>query len=354
MKIAKFCISLVISIALGVGLFIFGNHLDFFQPETHSETFTGYISTATYNDKVSTAKAYLSEELAGASAAPVYKKYTKLYDLSKSQLSSSKINVLTEDEILGGEVGAIDYSSEGKDFVVNAHILRTASGYRYYVAPQKRGEALTNSYLNSVLDGDKYLNCTVTTTLNMRLISSSATTDTIYRQSIYFDDDKVFFNQDLPGITQDWYLVEKENRINVYYSNGDPLESGYELYLIKNGDKIAVKSLHSIKEVTDFAFAMPIDASYFVKTDQGFSMTNEKYKAVCASIIGEEFADEIGEKWGEYHVHFRADYYVSNGRLSATQMVLTMSNGDEVFALTIEVKYSDFEKTEVNVPQKSA
>lgn len=127
----------------------------------------------------------------------------------------------------------------------------------------------------------------------------------------------------------------------------------YKVYISKGGEQVWIESLSTLQDITDFMFMMELDASYFVKTPYGFSMPDEKYKEVCKLMMGENAYAEMEEAWDEYHIHFNSDYYVTDGRLSASKTVLTMSNGDDIFALTITVNYTDFGTTEVKLPNST-
>ena len=371
-KIVKLVVSLLITAATTGGLFYAGNNMATFSTEEYSDTFVGYVSENVYDTEEKTAKAYLSCELSGATAEPVYTGYRKIADLSKPEIVSLGVTELTDKNILNGEKVAIDYKCNSNPFTANTYFLNTSEGYLYYIPPQETGEALTNSYFNTVLDGVKYSNCTSTTTVNMRVISSEVTTDATYRQVIYFDDDKAFFNQELPGFDTDMYFAEGDGNIIVYLQhpkkndgkfwtladiNRDLRNQGsayyyeyYKVYITKGGETIDVDTFDKMQDIIDLMFMMDLDASYFVKTNVGFSMTNDKYKDVCKMMAGDGFASEIEDAWDDYHVHFRADYYVSDGRLSGSQVILTMSNGDDIFALNLETKYSNFGSTEVIIP----
>ena len=106
----------------------------------------------------------------------------------------------------------------------------------------------------------------------------------------------------------------------------------------------------TMQDITDFMFMMELDASYFVKTSYGFSMPEEKYKEVCRLMLGEHEYQEMIQAWEEHYFNFSADYYVTEGRLSASKITLSMSDGNDVFALTVTVNYTDFGTTEVVLP----
>ena len=367
-RIITLAVSITLSIGATIGLAVLGNHMDFFQADEHSETFAGYVSTEEYENREAAARGFLKCELTGSTLQPEYKGYTKICNLGSNEINALGVSDLTEKKIVEGEQVSIEFTHDSIESKANTYLLQTSdAGFVYFVPPQETGEALTNSYFESVLDGKKYSNCTSITTVNLRLVSSATVpVDSTYRQAIYFDDEKAFFNQELPGYDTDFYFIEDGDSIIAYMehpSNKDGKfytlseinsSSGmmrYEVYLMKGGNRTNIEEFSSIQDIVDIMFMMELDASYFVKTDVGFSMTDEKYKEVCKMMAGEDFFKEIEDAWTDFHIHFRSDYYVTDGRLSASKTVLTMSNGDEIFALTLETKYSDFGTTEVEMPR---
>ena len=369
-KIVKLVIGLALSIAISVGLFVLKSNLEYFEHEKPSETFVGALSDLSYTSKDDTVKAFLTNELTGATAQPVYTSYEKINDLSRVDIENLALEQNVKAQIESAESVSINYTCDNESKSTKACLLRMNGEYRYYVSPSSNGEVLTNSYFNSVLNGAKYLNCTSTTAVNMRLVNPKATADATYRQTIMFDNDIAYIDQELPGMDYEMYFTEASNSINVYlehpqkdddkfYSLSDinrDLRSQnmeYKVYLTKGGERVALESLSTLQDITNFMFMMKLDASYFIKTSSGFSMPDEKYKEVCRLMVGENAYAEMKQAWDEYHIHFKSDYYVSDGRLSASKTVLTMSNGDDVFALTIVVNYTDFGTTEVTLPNST-
>lgn len=363
-RILKLVVGLVLTVAMSIGMFELGNNLDHFKYDEPSETFVGVVSHSSYTSKVETARAFLTNELTGATSQPVYIGYEKISNLSTSDIENLALEEELKSEIESAESIAVYYTCDEINKSANTCLLKMNGEYRYYVSISSLGEALTNSYFDTVLDGAKYLNCTSTTTVNMRLVNPEATTDATYRQTIMFDNDIAYFDQELPGMDYEMYFTESNNSINVYlehpqkndgkfYSlseiNSDLRSQHleYKVYLTKGGEKVGIDSLSTLQDITDFMFMMQLDASYFVKTTYGFSMPDEKYKEVCKMMADETAYAEMEQEWDEYHIHFNSDYYVTDGRLSASKTVLTMSNGDDIFALSIIVNYTDFGTTEV-------
>lgn len=335
----------------------------------YSETFSGYISEAKYSSREDTARAFVNEQLNGAAASPKYSDVKVLGEIPQAEIeklnSDSPTARIAEAKITSGEYCEITYNVSDKQRKIKADILRNDSGaFSYRVRLPENGEQPTKAYMDSVLDGNKYLNCTSRSRISATLLSTYVT----YMQTIYFADDKIYFQQELPGLINELYLRESNERLIAFLKNpmGDDdnfytvseinamlSKDGYELndiYLIRGGDQVNIEDLHGTSDVTKFAFMMPIDCSYFVKTGYGFAMTDDKFKAVCVALAGKEFAEEFNTFWHDYMVNFHADYYVTDGRLSRISLTLQMIYENDLFSMTVVTDYFNFGKTEVTIP----
>lgn len=362
-KIVTLSIGLLITVAVSIGLFVLGNQMNFFNYEASSETFTGVLSEVACSTKEETVKTFLKNELTGATAQPVYERYEKLGNLTEADIEELGL----EENVTSAEDVVVFYVCDDVPRSINMYLLNIEDMYHYYVLRPKNGEALTNSYLASVIDGAKYVNCTSTTTLNFRVVSSELTLDTTYLQTFKFSEDIAHLNQEIPGMMVEAYIKETDESLLVYMEN--PLNPdgtfytideinrqlyGYGYYLdlqvSKGNQQVSVETLKKMEELTDFIFLLDIDASYFVKTPYGFSMPNEKYREVYKMMLGDIEYAEFEEDLDKYRVYFHSEYYVSEGRLSATKTVLTMTTDEGVFTFTIMTSYTDFGTTQVVIP----
>lgn len=385
-RLIKSAVGIVLTVVVSLGMFAFGNGFGSLKKENYSETFLGCLSDTSYKSKVDSVKAFLENEIKGVTSTPQYIGYEKIGDLTSAELRKLEIDRELEEQVESAELITVFYkcpedsyymSYNDEDEVdaerksikqIESCIVKMLDGYRYYSYLSTDGEALTNSYFKTVLDGSKYLNCTSTTTLNMRTFSNNMVSDANYRQTIKFDDDIASFDQDLPGMTNKMFFTEDNGDIEVYLEHPVDKDGKFyslsdlnrefrrqnmevKVFLIKGGEQIAIDTLSVMQDVTDFMFMMQLDASYFVKTDFGFSMPDNKYKEVCKLMVDENTYSQMAHDWERYHVYFNSDYYVTEGRLSGSKTVLTMSNGDDIFALTIDVDYTDFGTTEVVLPE---
>ncbi len=363
-KIIASSISFAVIIAFVLTFSLIGK-IDFVKNDVYSETFSGSISENSYLNKETAARAFVSKELSGQGATYEYTGYTKTGDLTKDELTEINARNTLDEFIQSGEKVKIGYRSTQANNTVRAYLLQTAQYCRYYVLPPEDGEPVTNAYLNSVLDGANYLNCTSTTTVGLSILDMMTT----YMQFIKFDDDKVYFKQELPGLISDVYLEESAGGLTAYIEHPEirdgkfytlsEIESYYaeqnllfDLRLKKGGEQVSIGTLNSIRDITDFAFMLNVDASFFIKKNYGFSMTDNNYKAFCKAFAGDTMGETLDQIWDDYKLYFRSDYYVSDGRLSKSETILRLLYEDKFMTISVVSLYSDFGTTEVVIPDR--
>lgn len=368
-RIAKLTIGLILTVAVSIGLFRLGGHLDHFTYDAPSETFLGVLSDSTYSSKVETVKGFLQNELTSAACRPTYVGYEKTGELSESDIEKLALEQELISTIELAESITVYYSDNDASRSSSAYLLKMDGQYRYYVPIANDGETLTNSYFNAIFAGSNYMNCVCTTTANFRFVSPQNTQDATYRQVIITDYNKVYIDQRIPGYDLDsFYFREQDNHIitytthphkddGKYYSlddiNADLLASNkvMKIYMTNGADRVSIESFETMQDMVDLMFMMDLDASFFVKTSYGFCMPTDKYMEVMKSFAGEDAYNEIEEAFEKYRIHFYAEYYVSEGRISAQKTVLTATNGDDVYALSLTVNFTEFETAQVMLPE---
>ncbi len=374
----KLICGLLLTCIFTVGLSIFGSSLGELSVEEYSETFNGAVSSVSYNTKEELVRGFVTDELTGDMRNPVYLSHEVLNSLTREEIESLNLSDEMKGNIASAERVAVHYSETGTETdtpvakTLETFILTTSSNeYYYYVDLPEVGEPLTASYFETVFDGNKYINCTSTTILDTRVIRNGVSTVNTYSQTIKFADDIAYFDQQIPGYVVEMYITEESFGLDVYITgmlgipngefkslheyNEESIKNNNTYYYVaiqKGGEQVDVAKLGSMSEVTDLVFLMDVDASYFVKTDFGFSMPHENYMAVCEQMMDPESFRVFKEQAESYNASFSSDYYVSEGRLSGSETLITTSNGSELFSLSIRNTYTDFGTTEVAHPTK--
>ena len=96
-RIVKLVIGLLLTTAVSIGMVMAEGELNRFEYDNYSETFVGAISSETYSSIEETIKGFISTELTGASAYPVYRGYDKISDLTGEEIRGLAIDELIKD-----------------------------------------------------------------------------------------------------------------------------------------------------------------------------------------------------------------------------------------------------------------
>lgn len=326
-----------------------GGEVDNHAPDT---SFEGSISAQSYETVDAAAQAFVTEEIVGKATAATFVSYEKSSELTEEEIAELNLGddfEYTVDQIESAENGVVSYSDSvspasavlsSVDVVLKTArvvIIKIGSVYWYFVPLFKNGDVLTNSYMDNILDFNKYRNMTqttVSTTVAKKGIMSATTKVTV---TIKIDGNKVHFKQvaQQPNKkeTTEYYIVFSGSMAAMYEYDE---ESGW--YVSKNG-------LGTVDEFLEKSFAY--DASYFVKTKSGFKMNADK----LTQYLNDVFSELIT---GYTIKSATADYYVADGRLDSatTKINMNVKNGSQTITATATAtaKYSNFGTTEIELP----
>ncbi len=372
-KIVSLAIGFVLTLACSLGFFFYGRSLNGFKVDAYSETFTGYVSERTYSTKEETAQEFLAQQLSGETSDPVMDSFTQVRQLPASELDGIKAMSDSYSNIVSGEEIEVKYIVDGTSGIgntpyalpqykyVSVYILVTSSGEYYYFVPlQAKGQPLANSYYASVVDAEKYRNCTATVKMQLT-VEGTTPMNQAMTQVIEFGGDIARLGQPAGS---DWYfkdtgygiepyLQHPEKMDGKYYSaseiNASSGSTRYQFFIQTVDGMIDVATMDGMGDLVSLVFALDVDASYFVKTDYGFCIPNEKCKEVAKKMFVGSMPD-VDAMWEEYNIYFSAEYYVTEGRLSASKVILTMFNGANTYSYSAISTYTDFGTTVVSIP----
>lgn len=320
------------------------------------DTYQGTVSEAAYASSEGAAEAFVREELSGDEGECKLVRFKSEKTLSKEE-AEEMFPALSP---LSAEKGDVEYvRGQGESETMPLYLVREEKGYRYFTPPQRSGERLTKSYYRSVMDRQAYLNCTVETTYNMQLASVSA----LYYQLLKFSEGFAYFKQDLPGAFKvDFYVQEQGERLKIFTKHPENDDgkyydidrfSGYDMVISRGGKTTSISSLESVSDIVGLMFENNFDHSYYQKTDYGFCLPNENYRALVKDLLSlaSDEADEFEAVWNEYQMYARADYYVSEGRLSSSTVQVTACGDWGIFAVTVKQNFHSFGTTKVTLPE---
>lgn len=324
------------------------------------DSFKGYLSEKTFSTKEKTAEAFVYDELRGDIFKPKFLSYDTVDEVDSANILSTEILEQIDEDIISVEKGEVRYSdlSDGNSSIekTDINIVHTSGGYKYFVAPLKSGDRITQSYMRNVTDSSNYTNCTAITTF---AIETSFIGNTTYVQTIKFADNVAYIGQQIMGLNAETYIIEKEDgRLKVYSKLIDSDEfldldkTMYDLSFKKGGTTRSITSFKSIREIADLLFSFDFDASYFVKTSYGFKLPNDKYLELCKSILNSMDSEtEIEYAWEKYHIYAEAEFIFKDGNLSTQKVNVSASDGEDLIYVNAECNYTKFGSTEISMPE---
>lgn len=352
--------------------------------EGASETFTGVVSDQSYSDEDAAAEAFVANELSGQNAA-TYISCENKGDLAEDKISELNLEgALGEgDTVKGVKIMSVKFSVNSaaskvtlaaeqnvQEFVIYVIIVTpagvTIDEYYYYVPISERGDVLTKSYFEDVLNLSKYANFTQTykqeTKVHVSAMGVEQSQDSATNYQIQVDGSKgrIHMEGDLvqsatQGNVINGYFEEKDGQFKSYMS----LDDGEEQWTSFVFD--GVTSMQGIVEM-----CLPdYDFSFYEKTGYGFKLNEDFLSRLYAEMFDSILnsyqsmgisADDIKINVAElkfYVVEGRLDKMVSNISLSLN---MNMSYEGQSVSMSVsasnseELVFSDFGSTTVTTP----
>lgn len=358
-KIISTILLLALVVVVVAGLIVANMILGTPQPSAHSETYVGYVSETAYADAESAADAFVRSELDGDASACTYVSYAKASDLTEAELTAYGVASLFSGTVTAAESGVVTYRDGDAERTASVCFLTTDDGVRYFALPLVAGDRLTDSYYSSVMSLDRYSNFTADIkgqkNASAALSEFGIAEETPYAQTLAADGAHATVVQYRPDFTVNAYFAgENSGKMYVrnpyrtddekYYAAGQ-LESSVESVTTLNiGARTeTATSLDSRRDLLSLCTAVDADASYFVKTDYGFRLADDKQAAFASKLFN--LAIE-----GTEAVYARADYYVTDGRLAAVDISASLRKGTYFLSVTVHANLRDFGATQVTVP----
>lgn len=341
-----------------------------------SETYTGTVSEQTYDSQQAAASAFITKEITSETDVAVLSDCNKEKDLSEEETAALNIPAesgKTVDHVekwkasytkaaassYSAVATAADAADENNYVTVYIIVFRvsgeeitsaTVYTYKYYVPLPENGEALSYSYYHSVLKSDNYVNCTTTYTSDTTVTLSdghqteSETQKITY--SMYITESAVKMDLKVADASGTYYIVKTANggAKAAFYTNGK--------YTVTSLSDLGINSYEEIfsSQLTDAT------CSFFIKTDYGFKMNEEKLSKLVSDVLqslnlrGFRFSNESG----------KADYYVVEGKLYKVTTEISASVSYSAYGQTAtgsvrnyaECKYTNFGTTSVTIPEE--
>lgn len=313
-----------------------------------SETYTGAVSTGSYETASAAATAYVEAEIVGEQESQIVATETKA-TFEGEQIATLNIPADITDGAQSVEEIEVEYSvSDGYMAASNStkkvkvYVIKYETNWKYYTPLPETGATISKSYYDSVFDYEKYANCTFAMNMDMDMsikasangYTQKATIEVSMSQFVQYAENAIYIEQtmsfggmeDITGgeikdesMTIAAYMEKTAEGDIICYVKSSDLGSGWS-----EGDLTTV-GFSSLTELTPF-YDQYLDFTYFTKTENGFQLADENSeKFIELTLKQDESMGDLIAMFGEnFDMDMFVKYYVSNGVLSGMRQELTM------------------------------
>lgn len=360
--------------------------------------YMGAISAEEFDSKEDAAKAFVMTEINGEVTKAKFVSYTKQADLTADEIESLDISAEDKQNIESAEKGNVSYAVEKKGGGVYTSaeeeklylviiITYKNKKIRYYSPVINTGDVLTKSYYDKVFASENFKNVTVGYNFDY--------TQTIYAEGLQTDVKaslvvealldsatysylKMTLSMDLgelgaalgtPNTTvtkEELFVKDASSPLyNCYFTRTVNGLNGENEQWVKHGVSPSQADDDSdssgVSEKSElFDKIMPdFDYSYFIKTESGFKVNDEKlseYFTIAlrdAASTGGSIGDNLSD------AKATAEYYVYDGKITGSELYLDYSSSESIYgtsvsysiAATCTTDYRDYGTTVVTVPE---
>ena len=342
-----------------------------------SETYTGTLSEEQYSSSDEAIAAVVANELNGSSTectkTDAQKTTIPASEYAKNNIPAEYTNGATNVEKVeisytrqeknkaDTNLTADGDAATQKKYKVTVYVINYENYWKYFSPVVENSQTLSKSYYESIFNGTKYKNCTVTQVIEQKItikgggINESGTTKMEYTAK--YADNKIYMYEkttDPSRVSESEYYIEQtDTGILCYTKNLAGVWEESDLF--GAGD---------IDSLMPFASNEYLDHSYFTKTSYGCEIQRENFQsyldqAMKGLSLGMDANIESGS----------VKFYVSKGVLSGilsnmklsgtislSEMLGTTENITATFtsALSMTVKCTDYGTTVVTKPAEIA
>ncbi|MDE6605837.1 MAG: hypothetical protein K2K85_07465 [Clostridia bacterium] len=320
------------------------------------EIFIGAVSKSTYSSREDAVRGFLAEELSGQMIMAEYVGYTKIADLSQSEIDKLTIEEEFKDGIISVERGEVEYIEKEitaenellaklaveavetykREVYVVTYDQNSENIYRFLTPAEEVGESPTASSLASIFDVEKYLNCTLqfVAVSGLENVAGYKVLSKIAENGIcdIWSNESEDFTDESCVITYNNAFYYVEHKI------GD--EEWGKVYAYLNDDyNFSDYTKDHIKEcfIGCWANLLYSYSNCFEKTDTGYAITRQ---IIIANLDNTE---DSGYSIEDCNV------IISNERIVSVTLCINADGIKDKYSTT----FSDFGTTTVDVPKEA-
>lgn len=333
--------------------------------EQSEDTFTGTLSVEGYATASDAAKSYLTEEFAGETATLLFKSYEKKQDLSQKEIAELPLGEYTANDVEKAEKGEIKYSESSKEKAADDNemevqfkivVLVYINGkYHYCTLISLPGEKISKSYFNYVLDlsqHDSYvlkINNTISIPDNNYLNYTDNSKLVYTKSAVYYESVKIGLADTfgIPDATAAAYALPQNDDSSWLFVRSS-LNNNANVEWVQESLPV------SMKEYSSNLF-MTMDQTYFIKTNDGFKLDENKFGQYLEEVYGEIY-NALAMSFEVQVNSVSAVFHVKDGlwRSYEGSVDLTLKSGSATirFITSENAQISEINEATITVPQE--
>lgn len=332
------------------------------------DTYKGSASKDTYESEDEAIEAYLEIELSGESSTAVYVNHKVEKELTQSEISALGLSADESKNLQKVQQIRVEYKEESKletvallaaaeaktQYRTVLVLVYSDGSFRYYATKVQVGETLTASYLESVFDSEKYVNCTMETSMNLEVKGSGVNMTMSMTGNSKVTKDAFYAKQTIPGYGTD----EGSSTMEIYAWN---VEGGY-YGAMKSGNEWQASPLQSgsISMLIDNSLGQSFggfDSTYFKKTADGYELKSELGKEwlidYYKQMSGQD-VDDVFDQLSSFNIEYKVS--IRDGRISQLSISCIFSATQNGTAMSMKIsgvnKITNVGSTTVTVPKE--
>lgn len=360
----------------------------------------GCISKESYSDKTSAVVAFLDNEISGQATNAVFVSYETVRELNPEDIFKLSLGNLKYNDIEYAEMGIVTYkdgepeSEDSKlknDKTIKVFIIEMGEAFYYFTPAPETGDVLTKSYFDYINQSSKYENVIFEYKYEIKANALSPLGNSGYD---FNTDSTVKVTGNVAHMTSNVAPGEQSSNFDfsaeryfvlISKKKDSPAENpnGADSYIAvfdKYGEDWTEVDMESFN-MSDLAspifnsgdsLGIKIDNAYYIKTEDGFKMNEEKVDLWIDTLIKYSILPNIFDENTQFsYDSIKTDgdvehsYIVSNGRVrkvvtkcNISLSGVVISDGSEkqldlTYERSTEMSYKDFGSTgNIEIPNK--
>ncbi len=326
------------------------------------------LSKDRFSSEEAAAERFIAEQINGEATDATLISCEKTRELSAEEIAALPLGNIDSDTVISAALATLTYSEKRSGTITlaasqnektcEAYILEMEDGFAYLPLTPQVGDVLTAAYFETLYTRENLLNYTKYLTMNSIIpVDGEEYECLLYAQEFYTED--AIYTENTIKIVGDPFLLQS-NDYTMELKNTRTGETTVKLYEQDDGEKWSDQS--AFYEVDDFStlneymlyigagaidVESGLDHSYYFRTENGFSLNEEKAIVWIEKLLEEELSSVT------FEVHaMKYDAVVINDRVAELHYLydLSASRSGETIQLYIDSTMSFFNYGNTTTP----